>query len=198
MVLVVNCLIVVLCFAGAVGLLIGKSAGEKARKVAINLPPNNPQRCRRPTARSDRRAGSDTADRHRHRPTPSPKPTQRRMNFLVTGADNSTDKSCVDLQDKGPRTGERSDTIMVIRLDPATKRSAVLSFPRDLWVKIPGHGTQRINGAYRHDDPQLLIDTIQTGIRRRDRSLHPDRLLRVPTPRDGSRRRQRAVAIPRS
>ena len=50
---------------------------------------------------------------------------------------------------------------MVIRLDPATKRSAVLSFPRDLWVKIPGHGTQRINGAYRRDDPQLLIDTIQ-------------------------------------
>ena len=83
------------------------------------------------------------------------------MNFLVTGADNSTDKSCVVLEDKGPRTGERSDTIMVIRLDPATKRSAVLSFPRDLWVKIPGHGTQRINGAYRQNDPQLLIDTIK-------------------------------------
>ncbi len=84
------------------------------------------------------------------------------MNFLVTGADNSTDKSCVDLQDKGARTGERSDTIMVIRLDPATNRSAVLSFPRDLYVKIPGHGTSRINGAYHRDDPQLLIDTIQS------------------------------------
>ena len=66
-----------------------------------------------------------------------------------------------NLQDKGARAGERSDTIMVIRLDPSTKRSAVLSFPRDLWVKIPGHGTQRINGAYRPNDPQLLIDTIQ-------------------------------------
>ena len=37
----------------------------------------------------------------------------------------------------------------------------MLSFPRDLWVKIPGHGTQRINGAYSRDDPQLLIDTIK-------------------------------------
>ena len=34
LVLVLNCLIVVLCFAGAVGLLIGKNAGEKGRKVA--------------------------------------------------------------------------------------------------------------------------------------------------------------------
>ena len=33
LVLVLNCLIVVLCFAGAVGLLIGKNAGEKGRKV---------------------------------------------------------------------------------------------------------------------------------------------------------------------
>ena len=65
------------------------------------------------------------------------------------------------MQDKGPRTGERSDTIMVIRLDPVTKRSAILSFPRDLYVKIPGHGTSRINSAYRLNDPQLLIDTIR-------------------------------------
>ena len=96
------------------------------------------------------------------------------MNFLVTGADNSTDKSCIELQDKGPRTGERSDTIMIIRLDPATKRSAVLSFPRDLWVKIPGHGTQRINGAYRSDDPQLLIDTIQNEF-----DVHVDHFIQI-------------------
>jgi LCP family protein required for cell wall assembly len=83
------------------------------------------------------------------------------MNFLVTGDDNSNDKSCIELQDKGARSGERSDTIMIIRLDPVNKRSAVLSFPRDLWVKIPGHGTQRINGAFSRDDPQLLIDTIR-------------------------------------
>jgi len=149
----------VLCFAGAVGLLIGKSAGEKGRKVQIN-PPSNAQSptVQQPAATA---APGQTLPDDTGTPDTFPEADPTAMNFLVTGADNSTDKSCVDLQDKGARSGERSDTIMVIRLDPSTKRSAVLSFPRDLWVKIPGQGTQRINGAYRHDDPSLLIATIK-------------------------------------
>jgi LCP family protein required for cell wall assembly len=162
LVLVINCVIVVLCLAGSVGLLIGKNAGEKGRKVAINTgttqpPPVGSQPV--VTAAPGETLPGDTGDTGTPETFPAADPTA--MNFLVTGADNSTDKSCIDLQDKGARAGERSDTIMIIRLDPATKRSAVLSFPRDLWVKIPGHGTQRINGAYRRDDPQLLIDTIK-------------------------------------
>ena len=43
LVLVLNCLIVVLCFAGAIGLLIGKSAGEMAARSIINRGNN----CRR-------------------------------------------------------------------------------------------------------------------------------------------------------
>jgi LCP family protein required for cell wall assembly len=88
-------------------------------------------------------------------------------NFLLTGADNG---ACVDPdspyadafgdEDSG-RVGERSDTIMVFRVDPAAKRVAVLSFPRDLYVKIADSGNRgRINSAYRRDDPQRLIDTI--------------------------------------
>lgn len=158
MVLVLNCIIVVLCFAGAVGLLIGKNAGENGRKVAINT--GSDQGVPAPgvdvTAAPGQTLPDDTGT-----PETFPAADPTAMNFLVTGADNSTDKSCVVLEDKGARAGERSDTIMVIRLDPVTKRSAVLSFPRDLWVKVPGHGTQRINGAYRPNDPQLLIDTIK-------------------------------------
>lgn len=159
LVLVLNCIIVVLCFAGAVGLLIGKNAGENGLKVAINTstrPQVQPGQAPAVTAAPGQTLPDDTGT-----PETFPEADPTAMNFLVTGADNSTDKSCVQLQDKGPRTGERSDTIMVIRLDPTTKRSAVLSFPRDLYVKIPGHGTSRINSAYRPNDPQLLIDTIQ-------------------------------------
>ncbi|MEY2445773.1 MAG: hypothetical protein QOE00_2353 [Ilumatobacteraceae bacterium] len=156
MVLVVNCIIVLLCFAGAAGLLIGKSAGEKGRKVAINSGSRGAGNAVTPTAAPGQTLPVDVAT-----PDTFPVADPTAMNFLVTGADNSTDKSCVDLQDKGARTGQRSDTIMVIRLDPATNRSAVLSFPRDLYVKIPGHGSSRINSAYHRDDPQLLIDTIQ-------------------------------------
>ena len=158
LVLFVNCLIAVLCFAGALGLLIGKNYGEKGRRVAINLPSSKPRSGGQQAAVTA--APGQTLPLDTGTPDTFPEADPTAQNFLVTGADNSTDTSCVNLEDKGPRTGERSDTIMVIRLDPATKRSAVLSFPRDLWVKVPGHGTQRINGAYRRDDPQLLIDTI--------------------------------------
>ena len=160
LVLVVNCVIVVLCLAGSIGLLIGKNAGENGKKVAINTgttrPPAGAALGPAVTAAPGQTLPNDTGSAESF-----PEADPAAMNFLVTGADNSTDKSCVLLEDKGARAGERSDTIMVIRLDPATKRSAVLSFPRDLWVKIPGHGTQRINGAYRRDEPQLLIDTIK-------------------------------------
>jgi LCP family protein required for cell wall assembly len=157
LVLALNCLIVLLCFAGAVGLLIGKHAGENGRNVKINSGADGPTPSTPKPAVTA--APGQTLPANTATPETFPEADPQAMNFLVTGADNSSDKSCVQLQDKGARTGERSDTIMVIRLDPVTKRSAILSFPRDLYVKIPGHGTSRINSAYR-DDPQLLIDTI--------------------------------------
>ena len=44
--------------------------------------------------------------------------------------------------------GARSDTIMLVRLDPEEEATALLSLPRDLKVEIPGHGTDKINAAY--------------------------------------------------
>ncbi len=87
-------------------------------------------------------------------------------NFLITGADNN---ACIDpdspyaaaFGDRGSGFGERSDTIMLWRVNPATSQVAVLSFPRDLWVNIAGRSSkQRINVAYERDNPQRLIDTI--------------------------------------
>ena len=39
----------------------------------------------------------------------------------------------------------RSDTIIVVRLEPDKNATAVMSLPRDLKVTIPGHGTDKIN-----------------------------------------------------
>jgi LCP family protein required for cell wall assembly len=94
---------------------------------------------------------------------PAAEPAAR--NFLITGADNN---ACVDPDSPyagafGDRSslGERSDTIMMWRVNPATSQVAVLSFPRDLWVTIAGRSSnQRINVAYERDQPQRLIDTI--------------------------------------
>jgi LCP family protein required for cell wall assembly len=86
-------------------------------------------------------------------------------NFLLTGSDNG---SCVDPDSPyagafGDRAGfgERSDTIMIIRVDPKDNRAAFLSFPRDLWVKIAGSTrTNRINTAFDRKNPNKLVDTI--------------------------------------
>jgi LCP family protein required for cell wall assembly len=63
-------------------------------------------------------------------------------------------------------TRQRSDSIHLIGIDPATHRATILGFPRDSYVSIPGHGTNKINSAMSAGGPQLLIDTIErlTGI----------------------------------
>ncbi len=48
----------------------------------------------------------------------------------------------------GNPDGTRSDTIIVVRVNPQTHAASMLSIPRDLWVDIPGHGQNRINSAY--------------------------------------------------
>ena len=53
-----------------------------------------------------------------------------------------------------------SDTIMVMSIDPKTKDVAMLSIPRDLYVKIPGYGTGKINGANSDGGPELAEKVI--------------------------------------
>jgi LCP family protein required for cell wall assembly len=80
-------------------------------------------------------------------------------NFLVVGADNN---DCAGDAVTGDRSdlGERSDTIMVWRANPQTNQLAVLSFPRDLYVEFPSGRKDRINAAYRRDDPSRLQEVI--------------------------------------
>jgi LCP family protein required for cell wall assembly len=57
--------------------------------------------------------------------------------------------------------GARSDTIMLVRLDPDKEATAILSLPRDLKVEIPGHGTDKINAAYELGGPALTLKTVK-------------------------------------
>jgi LCP family protein required for cell wall assembly len=49
------------------------------------------------------------------------------------------------LANEGP---PRSDTMMLLTIDPLTKTAGMLSIPRDMWVNVPGFGYSRINMAY--------------------------------------------------
>ena len=53
----------------------------------------------------------------------------------------------------------RSDSQILIRLDPATKSISMLSLPRDLRVEIPGIGYDKMNAAYTYGGPALVVET---------------------------------------
>ncbi|HZG49543.1 MAG TPA: LCP family protein [Thermoleophilaceae bacterium] len=57
--------------------------------------------------------------------------------------------------------GARSDTIMLVRLNPDKEAIAVMSLPRDLKVRIPGHGTDKLNAAYQEGGPRLTLRTVK-------------------------------------
>ncbi len=64
----------------------------------------------------------------------------------------------------------RSDTMILLTLDPQTKTAGILSIPRDLWVAIPGFQHGKINTAYYLGDfyelpgggPALAVKTVET------------------------------------
>ena len=55
-----------------------------------------------------------------------------------------------------------SDTMMVVHLDPQSRTPLLVSFPRDLIVDIPGHGSGQLNAAIGFGGPDLLIKTFDT------------------------------------
>lgn len=56
----------------------------------------------------------------------------------------------------------RTDVIMILSIDPSTDTTTLISFPRDLYVTIPGCGEDRINNAWRCGGFQSLQATLQT------------------------------------
>jgi polyisoprenyl-teichoic acid--peptidoglycan teichoic acid transferase len=60
-----------------------------------------------------------------------------------------------------------ADSIHLIEIDPRDRRAVIIGIPRDSWVPIPGHGSDKINAAMGIGGPPLLVDTVErlSGIR---------------------------------
>ena len=65
---------------------------------------------------------------------------------------------------RAPGRGDanRSDSLMLVHLDPETQRISYLSIPRDLQVEVPGVGTSKINAANQIGGPALTLATVKT------------------------------------
>ncbi len=86
------------------------------------------------------------------------------QNYLLVGTDDASTLGANDQAraGRGAVTGARSDTIMILHVDPKTTRAVLLSLPRDLWVTIAGtNSEQKINAAIQLGGPSTLIRTIE-------------------------------------
>jgi LCP family protein required for cell wall assembly len=73
-------------------------------------------------------------------------------NILIIGSD----KRASEPEDPG-----RSDTTMLLRLDPDRNAIALMSIPRDLKVEIPGYGTEKFNAAYTYGGAKLTLRVVK-------------------------------------
>ena len=68
----------------------------------------------------------------------------------------------LDYRDWANEVGpSRSDTMILVTMDPLTKTAGVLSVPRDLWAAIPGVGHAKINTAHAYGGPSLAVQTVE-------------------------------------
>jgi LCP family protein required for cell wall assembly len=91
-------------------------------------------------------------------------------NVLLIGSDSRVGETAAEAQQFGNATnagGQRSDTIKIVRVDPATGTASSLSIPRDTYVTLSGmpansqlSGENKINAAF-GGGPDALIKTIE-------------------------------------
>jgi polyisoprenyl-teichoic acid--peptidoglycan teichoic acid transferase len=87
-------------------------------------------------------------------------------NILVVGSDSRLgvdrdDRDVASMGSEGDVTGQRSDTILILRVGDG--RPALLSLPRDLWVDIDGGAKNRLNSAF-SKGPAALTRTVQSAL----------------------------------
>ena len=82
---------------------------------------------------------------------------KKRIVLLTIGSDSGAPKFG---RGGSVETG-RADALQLVVLDTVKRRGAVVSFPRDSYVPIPGHGTSKINAAMAFGGPRLLVATFE-------------------------------------
>ncbi|WP_058234480.1 LCP family protein [Devriesea agamarum] len=78
-------------------------------------------------------------------------------NFLILGSDRRDPEEAK----ASHVTGQRSDTIMLVHVSADKKSAYVISFPRDLWIDIPGRNKERINAALAFGGVPLAVQTVE-------------------------------------
>jgi LCP family protein required for cell wall assembly len=57
-------------------------------------------------------------------------------------------------------THSRGDALQLVTINTETHAASIIGVPRDSWVEIPGHGTDKINSSLFFGGPKLLGQTV--------------------------------------
>lgn len=84
-------------------------------------------------------------------PTSTTEPdTLAPMNILIMGTDS-----------RAPDDQGRSDALLLAHISGDRQAVYLISFPRDMWVDVPGHGMAKINAAYAWGGMPLAVQTVE-------------------------------------
>jgi LCP family protein required for cell wall assembly len=91
------------------------------------------------------------------------------FNYLLVGSDSReglTPEQQQQLNGGGNAEGKRTDSIILVHVPSGGGKSALVSIPRDSYVPIPGHGSNKINAAFAFGGAKLLTQTVEqvTGV----------------------------------
>uniref|UniRef100_UPI00308428E5 LCP family protein n=1 Tax=Petrachloros mirabilis TaxID=2918835 RepID=UPI00308428E5 len=97
----------------------------------------------------------------------------RPVNILVMGVDDNPDAP----PDSPEAFQSRSDTMLLVRINPRTDQVSILSIPRDTQVDISGYGTTKMNHANWYGGAELALDVVSQTLN----GVSIDRYVRVNT-----------------
>jgi LCP family protein required for cell wall assembly len=93
---------------------------------------------------------------------PASTTTSAGENWLITGSDTRSGLSRTQKDELhvGSDTDTNSDSLMLLHMGGPTP--VLISIPRDSYVPIPGHGSNKINAALGFGGPALLVQTVES------------------------------------
>jgi LCP family protein required for cell wall assembly len=85
------------------------------------------------------------------------------FNYLLVGSDSRAGLTAAQRREysTGTAAGRRTDSIILVHVPQSGGKPALISIPRDSFVPIPGHGSNKINAAFSFGGPNLLVQTIE-------------------------------------
>lgn len=93
------------------------------------------------------------------------------VDILLVGTDSRTDahgkplsQSELDELRSGADVSTNTDTIVLVRIPNDGKSATALSIPRDSYVKVPGLGMTKINGAYGATKESKRAELVESGV----------------------------------